>query len=263
MKYRLLAFVPLVFALVLGGAALAFPGSQETVLTVQAESGKLLDFIGCLAAALAFERGDYLSRAWFTYGSCSLLLVVKDAIGEGGSPTTGLVRGLVVLAANTLLAVGVFMLARAWSVAGLVDDPKARARRRAMFAVAALASLAVTGWPLVHDVQSLLGGRFEALVSIASDLGDAVGLALLAPLATTALALRGGVLRWPWTFITLAGVTWLAYDVSSGLIDHWHVGPGLALVGSEALRGAANLFAFSAGIAQRLAVAPDEVHAAS
>ena len=259
MKYRLLGLFPFVFALAFGAAALALASSQGTVLTVETEAGKLIDFAGCLAAALAFERGDYLRRAWLTYGSCSLLLLAKDAFGTGESPATGLLRGLLVVAANVLLAYGAWMLARAWSVAGLEEDePGTRRRRRTIFALFALLSLAITGLPLLHDVRSLLAGHFEALVSIASDFGDAIVLALVAPVATTALAMRGGLLRWPWGFLTMAGVTWLAYDVSSGIVDAWHVGPGLALVASEALRAVANGFAFSAGMAQRFALAPDE-----
>lgn len=259
MKYRLLGVVPFVFAAVFSIAALALTSAQTSVLALESGAGKTLDFVGCLAAALAFERGDYLRRAWLTYGSCSLLLVIKDLLGAGDAPSMGLARGLLVVLANALLAAGAWMLARAWSVSGIEEDePDRKRRRRLIFAAFALLSLGITGLPLVHDVRSLLDGHFDALVSIASDFGDAIVLALVAPVATTALAMRGGLLRWPWGYLTMAGVTWLAYDVSSGLIDAWHVGPGVALVASEALRAVANGFAFAAGTAQRMALGPAE-----
>ena len=95
-------------------------------------------------------------------------------------------------------------------------------------------------------------------MDIASDLGDTIVLALVAPVLHTALAMRGGVLRWPWGLLTLSGLAWLAYDTSSTAITALGAGPGAALVGSEALRLLANANIFGAGVAQRLAVAPTE-----
>jgi hypothetical protein len=56
----------------------------------------------------------------------------------------------------------------------------------------------------------------------------------------------------------MSGLAWIAYDATSSVIDLPRVGPGLALVASESLRVLANGWVFSAGVAQRFAVAPDE-----
>ncbi len=257
MKYRLLALLPIGIAAAFAAAAFALGDRMSSALVVQNEAGKVLALLGCIAAALAFERGDYLNRAWMLVGGCYLLLLVNDGIGAATSGL-GLVRGLVVVVANASSVVGTWMLAHAWSVAGLDDDEQGRGRRRAMLLGAALLALAITGWPLVHDARRLLGGQMEAIVDIASDVGDTVVLALVAPVMQTAMAMRGGVLRWPWGLLTLSGIAWLAYDASSTAIIALGSGPGVALVGSEALRLLANAYIFGAGVAQRLAVAPEE-----
>jgi hypothetical protein len=259
LKYRSLAFVPFGFAIVFAGAALGLGDRLPVALGVENETGKVLALAGCLAAALAFERGDYLRRAWLTLGGCYLLLLLNDGLGASGSvaPQLQLVRGLIVAVANGCAVVGIWMLAQAWSVAGLEDDDDALRRRRAMFLGALVLSLGICGWPLVHDVLDLAGGERMALVSVASDLGDAISLILVAPVMHTALAMRGGVLRWPWGFLTASGLAWLAYDVSSGVVEALHVGPGIVLMASEALRALANGYICAAGVAQRMTVAPN------
>jgi len=260
LKYRALALLPLILVVVVATTALALGDRMTVALTVGNEAGKMLALAGGISAALAFEQGEYLNRAWFTYSGCYALLLVNDAMGAAGltSPQMMIVRGLVVLVANGCSVGGTFMLARAWTVAGLDEDGDARSRRRMMFAGTAVLALLITGWPLSQDVHDLVRGRPVALISIASDLGDTFTLALVAPVMQTALALRGGVLRWPWGMLTMSGISWIVYDTTSDLLILWHVGPGLALVASECVRVLANGWIFSAGVAQRLAVAPDE-----
>lgn len=145
------------------------------------------------------------------------------------------------------------MLARAWSVAGL-DDGAARSRRRVLFLVATLLSLAVTGVPLASDARGLFAGDPASLVNVVSDLGDVVTLALVAPVLQTTLAMRGGLLGWPWGLLTLSNIAWVFYDALSSSLDLWHVESGAMLIASEAVRVFASGAAFSAGVAQRFAV---------
>lgn len=257
MKYRALGLLPFGLALALGAVSLAMGPAMAGALGVANELGKMLSLAGCIAAALAFERGEYLNRAWLTYGGCYLLLLTNDTLGALSGDRLMIARGLVVLVANGCSVTGTWMLARAWSVAGLGDEGQGVTRRRLLFAGAALLALAITAIPLVHDVRDLMGGNGIALVSVASDLGDAVTLSLVAPVMQTALALRGGVLKWPWGFLTMSGLAWLVYDWTSSLMDLHTAAPGLALIGSESMRVMANGFFFAAGLAQRLAVAPD------
>ncbi len=264
MKFRSFALLPPGFAVAFAvGALLASGGAFATILFAENEVGKLLAMVGGFSAALAFERGDYLRRAWFFAGLCYLFLLLSDVAGVPlfaahlSAQQLALIAGSCAVLGNATSVLGTWMLAQAWSVAGLdEDDDAARARGRLLFAAAVIVALAITGWPLVHDVGALAAGDLAATVNVASDLGDTICLALVAPVLRTALALRGGMLRWPWGLLTLSGVAWLAYDAASGVVELLHVEQARWLILTEALRALACAFMFSAGMAQRLAVTP-------
>lgn len=266
MKLRLLAAFPLVLASLFSVVALvAGERGLAAVLTAENETGKIVAAVGCFAAALAFERGDYLRRAWLFSGLCFVLLLFGDLAGQPalaarlGATPLDVTQGTFAVVANAASVVGTWMLARAWSVSGLEDDDDApsRTRRRLLFAGAALLALAVTAWPLVHDLRALLAGDLGAAVSIASDLGDTICFALVAPVMQTALAMRGGLLRWPWGLLTSSGIAWIVFDAASGVVDALHVSGAHDLVVTEAFRALACGFVLAAGMAQRFVVAPD------
>jgi hypothetical protein len=251
-KYRNLAVFPLAWAFVLTVLALSSGGRLLDVLVMENEAGKVLAALGCFAAALAFERGDYLYRAWVFSGGCYVFLLTKDFTGASwvGLPA-GMVtplQGVFSWLANASSSVGIWMLAHAWNTAGFDDDDRARARGRLWLAASVLGALAVTGWPLVHDVRDLIAGKSFAVVSVASDLGDMVGLALIAPLARTVLAMQGGVLRWPWAFLTAGTFAWVLYDIITAM----HIPTDAGRIATEAFRALATAYLFSAGMAQRV-----------
>jgi hypothetical protein len=262
-SYRALAWLPPAFAAVFAIAGLAVGGGAVgPLLTTENELGKALALAGALVAALAFERGDYLRTAWLFNAAAYALLLAADATGVHPvahrltSHEREAAQGIITLLANAAAVVGTSMLARAWNVAGLGEDEASRARGRWLFAAAAGLALAITGWPLVRDAKALLSGDVNASIAVASDLGDAACLALVAPVMQTALAMRGGVLRWPWGLLAASLLGWLAYDASSGLVDATSAGGGW-LVASEALRALACVYGFAAGLAQRRAVTAD------
>lgn len=263
MKQRVLLAVPVLYAVALAVVAASVgDASRPATLAIGNEAGKVIALVGCFVAALVFERADYLSRAWSTTGLCYLLLIVSDAVGAAPVASrlsvhqVGAAQGALVVAANVASVVGTWMLARAWSFAGLEDleDDEARVRRRVVFAATIAASFAITAWPLVHDVRDLASGQLESIVSIASDLGDAICLALVAPLLLTALALRGGVLLWPWAMLTASGIVWLVYDATSGIVDALSITTTGWVVLVEGMRALACALTLSAGLAQRIAV---------
>jgi len=251
MRYRLLVLFPVVLAaafLLAGDLTAARSGG---VLTAEAEVAKSLALAGCVVAALAFDRRDYLRRAWMYSGLCYLLLLVRDVVSLA-IPDSSAVLGAFAILANLASVAGTWMLAHAWRLAGIEDDDRARTRGRLLFAAGALLALAITGLPLVRDLRTLFAGDLRAVVDVASDLGDTICLALVAPVLQTALAMRGGVLRWPWGLLTASGIAWIAYDASSSFVVQ---APWPAVV--EAVRALACGLVLSAGIAQRMAVAPD------
>jgi hypothetical protein len=259
-KFRALALMPIAVAIVFA-LALAFgvgDASLPRALVLENETGKVLGLMGALVAALAFERGDYLWRAW-AYGAASmLLLLVNDAFRASAFAASlpphdaAWIAGTISVVANAASVVSTFMLARTWDVAGMGGDAAGRSHRRAMFAGTALVSLLITGWPLAQDAAMAFHGNPEALVSVSSDLGDTLSLALLAPVMLTAIAMRGGALLWPWALLTACGVSWIGYDVLVGAVEILHLQQARWLIGIEALRALANVAYFSSAVAQRL-----------
>ncbi len=259
MKYRWLALAPLLLVPLLFAATAAVPSVDEgRVLTVANELGKVLGVAGALAAGLAFERGEYMSRAWLLFGLCYVLLLAADSTGLAApSSATVLVAGVFVVLANALSVLSVWMLARAWNVAGFEDDDAARRRKWTVRFLALAVVVAITAWPLVSDLRRLFGGDPTAIVATGSDLGDMLTFALVAPVLQTALAMRGGLLRWPWGLMAAGSLAWLVYDVTSDAAIMMHVDHGAFLVASESIRLLAGGWILAAGVAQRMVLAED------
>src|SRR5438270_2647026 len=80
MKYRIVAAFPFAFvALFLVALSVVHePASRDVRVRVEIETVKALGLAGCIAAALAFDRGDYMRRAWALQGGCLLMLLVRD-----------------------------------------------------------------------------------------------------------------------------------------------------------------------------------------
>ena len=257
MKPRMLVWVPFVFAALFVVLALAAgAGALPTVVRVENETGKVLAASGCLAAAYAFESGDYMRRAWLYSGGCLLLLLIRDVTivhAIGGVFTPGqlsALQGTLVVVANASSVVGTWLLARAWTVAGLEEAPAGT--RWALRGAGVAVSLLVTGWPLVVDASKLFAGDLAAIPWVGSDLGDTISFALVAPVLQTALALRGGALLWPWALLTAGGFCWILYDAGWGFTEVLHVDADpRARVAVETMRALACTFIAGAGLAQR------------
>jgi hypothetical protein len=267
MKLRFLAGLPFVVAaaLILVWRLTAGSAAQALVMRVEIEGIKTLALVGCIVAAYAFDRGDYMRRAWLLSGSCYAFLLLRDlTLGQWtpwapgprlvGVPTE-LFESALVLVGNLGAVLGTLMLARAWQVAGL-DEAVSAGKRRALFIVALVIAIVVVGVNVRNDFMALGDGNLSALVMLASDVGDVVSLALIAPVLLTALALRGGLLLWPWALLTASMVGWLFYDAFTSVTGHIDMGHPLRLTG-EVFRSLACTYAFAAGLAQRIVLARD------
>jgi hypothetical protein len=259
MKSRTLLFAPPAFAGAFLVAGVLAGDAAGAVLRAENEAGKVLAVLGCLAAASAFQRGDYLRRAWALTATCVVLLLVRDTTIIPGvetalaGPALDPARWALITAANTASVLGTALMARAWSVSGLSS-----AGRRAWLVIAGVVvSLAATGWPLMHDLQRLAHGDYAAIPFLASDLGDTVSFVLVAPVLDTALELRGGALLWPWALLTAGGLCWIIYDAGWGISALFHSEDTIRVrLVVETFRGLACAFIAVAGVAQRLAIQP-------
>jgi hypothetical protein len=213
-------------------------------------------FIGCLAAATRFRRGDYLRGAWTLLAACFLLIFLGDlTLTDGlfsGYAWTGLANGILTILANLAQIGGTWMLAHAWRVAG-IELPGSR-RNRVLMALAALAlALAAAGPPALVSLRLVLKGDASYLVSLSSCIGDIVAFALIAPMLLTALALRGGILCWPFALLSASLVSWLCFDAALTLapVAGWP-DADLKLI-YECFRALACTLGGAAGYSQRMA----------
>jgi hypothetical protein len=254
-KYRLLTILPLAAAVLLA----IVDGATHDHVSIYAWLVPLVKAIaaaGAMAAAMRFQRGDYLRLAWVLTASCYALLLLKDVLfGTGSrllhpfSDSVAWLRGAITLLANAAGVIGAWLLARAWQVAGILL-PGSRATQRMVFGAGLLLALAIAGRATLLDMRGLAAGDPQLLVQVASDLGDILSLCLIAPVLLTAIALRGGLLAWPWALTAAAGVSWLFYDAVGNFAAGSANGVALRTV-EEVFRLLACGFTCASGIAQR------------
>lgn len=262
MTYRRLALFPLVLtALGTLGMALAPASAREALTQAEVDISKALALVGLLMAARAFDRGDYLWRGWGLWAISFGCFLARDAalllVAVVSPATIHVLRGTLVGVGNACVTLSVWTLARAWSVAGLAH-PGSRGARLAAVGVAILATAAFVGPAFVVDVRPLLEGRLSTLDSLASDLGDALSLPIVASVALTAIAVRDGTLRWTWGLVTASLVAWVVYDGIYAVPGYFGGAPDSVAFAGEQFHALASLFACAAGLAQRKAVADDD-----
>ncbi len=261
-------------ALFIGGVAIGGGEHGELYWAVGVQGAKLAALVGAVLAATAFERGDYLRRAWLLVAANYTLITFNVFFfgGMGHSPLLARIHlpGLgadsaladrlddtCVIIANLLAIVGTVLLARAWKVAGL--EPAQSPLKRGLITGAALVVAAtLAGIPLVSFIRlAVEHSTLHVWTGIVSSGADGICFALIAPLALTAFALRGGVLWWPWALYSGASFGWIVFDallVVRGVVVG-HVAPSPLLVSTvQSIRIFACLFSFAAALAQRWAL---------
>ena len=220
---------------------------------------KLLAAAGCFVAASRYRRREYMGMAWQVIGIDYFLLFVKDLLFgrvvhlPGIDPDTAeSLRVAFVIAANIGGSIGCIMLARVWHVAGIALPGSRRLQFAAMIVGVALA-VALVGWGTWNDLHNLRNDK-EAIVAVASNLGDIVSFSAIAPILLTAIAMRGGALAWPWALVTLSNIGWLLYDMSWSFERQWALSEHNLRIIAEFFRAQGCAMALSAGLAQRWAI---------
>jgi hypothetical protein len=260
---------PLLALPLLGGAAallLSVAGGPRPWHAVGI-GAQALAAAGCLAAAAALGRRDFMFRAWALYAlSHALPAARRLVLGTGfwwrdERALAVVADAAYILVVNGARVAGSVLFVRAFARAGLGAALPGRSRAGVAVAVAALALGAPT---LVAYVQSALAAgtpraAFWGGVAIAA---DTACFLLVVPLARIARAFRGGVLQAPWAFLAAANLGWLLYDASrtAARLAGWG---DAARAASEAVLVAACLCALAAGLAHRAAVAHAKVAAGS
>ena len=255
--------IPVLIAIAFLGLQSLFPEghSRQVFFTVEIMTVKVLASIGCFVAASRYRRREYMGIAWQVIGVDYLLLFTKDILfGKvvhlpGIDPDTAeSVRVGFVIAANIGGSIGCIMLARVWHVAGIALPGSRRLQYVAMVAGVAFA-VAIVGWGTWNDLHNVRNtGSKEAMVAVASNLGDIVSFSAIAPILLTAIAMRGGALAWPWALVTLSNIGWLLYDMSWSFERQFALSEHTLRLVAEFFRAQGCAMALSAGLAQRWAI---------
>jgi hypothetical protein len=262
-SFKALAILPVIAGLAPALIMLGLDAgpTQKVALNVEIEIVKVLALAGSLTAASAFDRGDYLRRAWLVYGSCYVFLLLRDLLfrvwlGHDGGVFSQYLEPVLVILANGCGVVGVWMLSRTLQVAGIaLPWPPGRQLLVRMFGV--VVGLAIAGPTMLLEIGNALEGRTLSIVRVVSGIADVLSLALIVPVMLTALALRGGLLLWPWGLFTASALSWLLYDFT-GLMRHLvHIEPVTATIWGESFRAMACTLCLSTGIAQRMVSKPE------
>lgn len=234
----------------------------------------LVAVFGTLAAVLAFGPGDYLRKVWGGFTAGAVLSLVSTALRSYWLHTVPDVpftaspllpyRVVVVVLANVCTTYALVLLALTYRQSGL--QPPGSARTNVLWALAAVAALAVGGPPLVTELRNLgtsSTATLSAIIGIASTLADMTTILLVVPILRVAYMLRGGRLAWVWWAMGLSGAVWLVYDAREWLAV---LAPGDSAHGVElfrALRTSGLALLGLAGWFQRTALAPQSAPAAS
>lgn len=263
MNFKRLAVLPLLAGLapVIIMLGIEIVRTRQIALRVEIETVKILGLTGSVIAALSFERGEHLRRAWLLNGSCYALLLLRDLlygvwlVRDSGEPSQYLEAGIV-LVANAGGVSGVWMLSRTWRVAGIAL-PWSPVRREIVRWLGIVAGFAIAGPSLYFSILKAMDGDVRSIVFAVSSAADICSVALIVPVLLTTLALRGGLLGWPWGLMTASQFGWLLYDATGTIRLFMVMQPATATMWSEVFRALACTYCLSAGLAQRAVSAPE------
>ena len=211
----------------------------------------LLTAASALMATAGFDKSEKLFAAWSALGVGYALAAIRHSMRlwtlllGGGVSSRALLDTLLVLQ-NVLVALALWWFVRSWQTSGLAAPLSRRTQYTWLFLGIAVA-VVVGGYPLVQGFQTA-GTDTVLLVSTA---GDMIGIALIVPLAMTALAMRGGLLMHTWLYLAASELFWLAYDVWVGTKGMMGFAPHTTTGVEQILRIIAVMFAFVASVAHR------------
>jgi hypothetical protein len=211
---------------------------------------------GAVLAVGSFGPGEPMRPGWLSLSASYLVLVpvllVLGPKAEGLYAAPVRAPWLLALGsiASGFLAVAAFLLlARSWSKSGL--DASSPAGRLAAGAAAVAIAAALAGGDVRERLPGALQGDVVAAADVLTDLLDGAVFVVAVPVLRAALALGGGLVAWPWLFLTLSLVAWLGYDATTVFAAAPSLDPRGVRVAQEVLRTLAASFACVAGVAQK------------
>jgi hypothetical protein len=160
---------------------------------------------GTAAAKFAWWH-EHLGRAWALF-SLEFLLLLVNYVLRRAAPDAALALNATLIAANLAQIAAYWLMARVLDAAG-IGYLMSMAKRVILTAAALAVAIALCHASLLAQWQALRSGTLQpgALISV---LADVVTFTLIAPLAMSTLALRGGRLSWIFGFLAVSVVGWM------------------------------------------------------
>jgi hypothetical protein len=209
-----LYLVPAVGLLVGYGILLQTDVPRYRVISIASASATGVAWVGCFSAALAFEPGDYLRRAWLANGIGYLSLFASALVRRPDAPEwVTYTRIALTIVSNVSGVIGAILFARTYRAAGLLS-PISWAVRLGTLAVTTVLAVLAAGIPVIENARALVDGTgtISAYLGVFSSAGDGIMLVLIAPLVMTAFALSGGRLAQTFWLLSASYAAWLFFD---------------------------------------------------
>jgi hypothetical protein len=213
-----------------------------------------LYILAAMTAGVAASRfgwwREHIGRAWTLFSLEFLCLLVNYVLRQT-APDAGVALNATLVAANLAQIAAYWLMARVLTTAGIAHLIS-RGTRVALTIAALAVAILLCHVALLAQWEAIRSGHLQP-GSLISVLADVITFTLVAPLAMSALTLRGGQLSWIFLFLTISVFGWM---INTGA-------PSIATVlggGPDALRAVrlagvviASLFNAAAAAAQSLA----------
>lgn len=212
---------------------------------------------GAVIAATTFREGEPQRPGWLLLGGAylafaAIVLFVGPRTAHllppdpAGSPWAIFVSNVLW---SALSVAGYLVLSGAWRGSGLdPTSPTAHVVSRVIaFGIAAV----LAGPDLVERFPVALQGDPVAIADCLTDVLDGALFFVAVPVLHAARALGGGIVAWPWLFLTASVAGWLGYDAIAVYGEAIGLDPRGIRVGEEVMRTLGGVCTLTAGMAQR------------
>ncbi len=160
---------------------------------------------GTAAAKFDWWR-EHAGRAWALF-SLEFLLLLVNYIVRRIAPDAALTLNATLIVANVAQIAAYWLMARVLTAAG-IGYLMSKGKSIVLTAVALAIAIALCHVSLLAQWQSLRMGHLQP-GSLISVVADVITFTLVAPLAMSTLALRGGRLSWIFGFLTVSVFGWM------------------------------------------------------
>ena len=170
--------------------------------------------LGTVAACVAASQFGFwrerIGLGW-TLFAIEFALLLINYILRRNAPDASTARNLTLVGANVAQIAAYWVMARVLNAAGFgqIFSPA----KKAVITIGALAIALALCWPTLADHWALIAAGNARPASAISAVADVITFTLVAPLALSAIALRGGQISWIYGFLTLSVFGWM---VNSG-----------------------------------------------